>query len=125
MDKNIIAERRPITEPDVNQQVTTEWDGEGLPPVGCIVECFTGINWHRCKVVLTGEPGSKTEALVYNVKTTRPFWADEFLPIRSAEDVARDKAFAELEDLEKAMPDGYQPYELLDAIVLAGYRKVE
>lgn len=30
----IIAERRPITEPDVSQQVTNEWSGDRLPPAG-------------------------------------------------------------------------------------------
>lgn len=27
---SVIAHRRPITEPDVNQQVTNEWSGDGL-----------------------------------------------------------------------------------------------
>lgn len=33
------------------------------------------------KVAYIGEPGSYAEALVFDVKTTRPSWADQFRPI--------------------------------------------
>lgn len=32
------------------------------------------------------------EALVFDSKTTRPFWADEFRPIRSEADKKRDES---------------------------------
>lgn len=44
---NVIAERRPITEPVVDQQLTTGWDGEGLPPVG--VECEFFNDGYNCR----------------------------------------------------------------------------
>lgn len=89
---SIIAERRPITEPVVNQQLTTEWSGEGLPPVGVECESLTGGEWRKVMVCYIGEPGTHVEALVFDVKSARPFWADQFRPIRSPEDVARDEA---------------------------------
>lgn len=51
--------------------------------------------------------------------------AHGFRPIRSAEEIEHDKAFGELYRLEKSMPNGYQPHELIDAIISAGYRKVK
>lgn len=48
-----IAERRPITEPVVDQQLTTGWDGEGLPPVGalCRYRAFSDTPWVECEVL--------------------------------------------------------------------------
>lgn len=73
-----------------------EWDGVGMPPVGCECEAMisnpmgVGRDWRKVKVVHTGSPGSKSEALVFDVETTYPSWADEFRPIRSEADKRRD-----------------------------------
>lgn len=72
------------------------WDGEGLPPVGCECEAMisnpssAGHAWRKVKVVHIGEPGSKCEALVFDVETTYPSWADELRPLRSEADKKRD-----------------------------------
>ena len=69
-----------------------EWDGEGLPPVGCRVEANYGGEWVEAMVAYTDRPEAHgdavawKEALVFDCKTTRPFWADEFRPIRSEAD---------------------------------------
>ena len=79
-----------------------EWDGEGLPPVGCRVEANYGGEWVEATVAYTERPESHgdavawKEALVFDCKTTRPFWADEFRPIRSEADRKRDEAILQL-----------------------------
>lgn len=74
-----------------------EWDGEGLPPVGCRVEANYGGAWVEATVAYTdrpdtyGDTSTWNEALVFDCKTTRPFWTDEFRPIRSEADKKRDE----------------------------------
>jgi len=120
----IKAERRPITEPVVNQQLTTEWGEDGLPPVGCICEFKAEDgSWGVGTILCVGSHRvfwlCHEDKMEYNAEINPP----EFRPIRSPEDVARDEAFSQLEALEKSMLNGYQPYEFIDAITLAGYRK--
>lgn len=82
------------------------WNGEGLPPVGCQVETLFNGEWVEATVAYTGRPESSgaadtckwKEALVFDCKTTRPFWADEFRPIRSEAEKKRDEAVAKLTD---------------------------
>lgn len=42
-NEEVIAERRPITEP--------EWDGVGLPPAGCECEFISDKSWWRVNVI--------------------------------------------------------------------------
>lgn len=82
------------------------WNGEGLPTVGCRVETRFNGEWVEATVAYTGRPESSgaadtckwKEALVFDCKTTRPFWADEFRPIRSEAEKKRDEAVAKLTD---------------------------
>lgn len=73
-----------------------EWDGEGLPPVGCCVEANYGGVWVKATVAYTEPPEKYSavdtwkEALVFDCNTTRPFWTDEFRPIRSEADKKRE-----------------------------------
>lgn len=74
------------------------WDGNGLPPVGCRIEANSDGEWVEATVAFTDRPEGHSdavawnEALVFDCKTTRPFWADEFRPIRSKADKKRDAA---------------------------------
>lgn len=74
------------------------WNGDGLPPVGCRVEANYGGEWVEATVAYTDRPEAHgdavawKEALVFDCKNTRPFWADEFRPIRSEADKKRDEA---------------------------------
>lgn len=69
--------------------MSIEWNGEGLPPVGC--ECEAKMpqeignpwKWRRVKVVAVGEAIAENECLVYDVKSSRPAWVDEFRPIHA------------------------------------------
>lgn len=66
------------------------WNGEGLPPIGSKVESFINGEWKLVKVVYTGEPGGEYEALVFDVKTTKPAWSDLFRPLRTEADRKRE-----------------------------------
>ena len=125
----IIAERRPITEPVVNQQLTTEWDGEGLPPVGalCRYRAFSDMPWVECEVLgLQGD-----DAWLKRTKDGRTFVMGnpELFPIPSPEDVARekerseqcDKIFGILSSVERT---GNRS-DMAEALYDAGYRKME
>lgn len=80
----------------------TEWDGDGLPPVGCRVEANYGGEWVEATVAYTERPEAHGDAvawkevLVFDSKTTRPFWTDEFRPIRSEADKKRDESIKAL-----------------------------
>lgn len=74
-----------------------EWNGEGLPPVGTICQAkvprsITGWEWRKVKVVESGIPGAEKEVLVYDLETTIPSWADEFRPLRTEAERAREDA---------------------------------
>jgi|AKZA01.1.fsa_nt_gi hypothetical protein len=112
-----------------------EWNGEGLPPVGCRVEAYYGGEWVEATVAYTGRPEGHSdavawkEALVFDCKTTRPFWADGLRPIRSEADKKRAECVIALSRIDpQAMPFEYGDkhsdgsligpfwYELYDAI---------
>ena len=75
-----------------------------MPPVGCRVEANYGGEWVEATVAYTDRPDAHgdavawKEALVFDCKTTRPFWADVFRPIRSEADKKRDEAVTALHD---------------------------
>lgn len=78
--------------------VDDEWDGSGMPPVGCeceaLMPCSTGElwEWRKVKVVVSGIKGAENECLVYDIENSKPAWVDEFRPIRSEADKKRDEA---------------------------------
>ncbi len=120
----LIAERRPITEPVVSQQLIAGWDGEGLPPVGtkCEFKRATG-EWEEVEITAIArnglcfvEPGKKGESYVA--------FKREFRPIRSPEDVARDAGIKKIMATFKV--DGeLVPDNVAEAMWDAGYRKME
>lgn len=111
----------------IGQNVAVEWDGEGLPPVGTICEAkiprsITGWEWREVKVVESGIPGAEKEALVYDLETTFPSWADEFRPLRTEAEKAREKLAASLHVAAGASPIelngiGHLYFKLADAII--------
>lgn len=89
-------------EADLNECIgqavdTPDWNGEGLPPVGTICQAkvprsITGWEWRKVKVVESGIPGAEKEVLVYDLETTLPAWTDEFRPLRTEAERAREDA---------------------------------
>lgn len=104
-----------------------EWNGEGLPPVGTVCQAkvprsITGWEWRKVKVVESGVPGAEKEVLVYDLETTLPAWTDEFRPLRTEAEKARDELAASLHIAAGASPielNGIGPlyFKLADAII--------
>lgn len=121
----IIAERQPITEPVVNQQLTAEWDGEGLPPVGVECELFDSEDgWQKCFIKFIGTNtavvGTDNAEFSFELSTC------EFRPTRSPEDVARDEEIEAMRDVGYALPAAIRfTKEEMAALYDAGYRKME
>lgn len=128
-DIEIIAERSPITEPDVNRQMNAEWSGDGLPPVGalCRYRAFSDMPWVECKVLAWHDD----EVWLKRTEDGKTFTMGnpELFPILSPEDVAMkksrseecDKIFGILSGVERA---GNRS-DMAEALYDAGYRKVE
>lgn len=117
---SIIAERRPITEPVVNQQLTTEWDGEGLPPVGalCRYRAFSGMPWVECEVLGWHGDDAWLKRTVDGI--TFVMGDQELFPIRSPEDVARDEAKVVIAELCRSSASNGHSADLIYDAIAAG-----
>ncbi|QHJ82290.1 MAG: hypothetical protein [Caudoviricetes sp.] len=87
----VIAQRRPITEPVVNQQLPTEWNGTGIAYLGQHVEYFweEGKEWRKAEVVAHYEEWPLLKDIEDGLMVAE--LNNKMRPIRSAEDVARDE----------------------------------
>lgn len=99
-----------------------EWNGDGLPPVGTICMANLANGWTDVKVAYIGDEGGCREALVFEIKSTKPAWADEFRPLRTEAERARDKLAASLHIAAGASPIelngiGSLYFKLADAII--------
>lgn len=88
-------------EADLNECIgqdidTPEWNGEGLPPVGTVCMANLANGWTDVKVAYIGDEGGCREALVFEIKSTKPAWADEFRPLRTTAERKREAAAKEM-----------------------------
>ena len=114
-------------EADLNECIgqdvdTPEWNGEGLPPVGTVCMANLDNGWTDVKVAYIGDEGGCRGALVFEIKSTKPAWADEFRPLRTEAERARDKLAASLHIAAGASPIelngiGSLYFKLADAII--------
>lgn len=79
--------------------MSIEWDGKGVPPVDCECEALTNGEWRKVMVCYIGEPAGETEALVFDLNSTRPFWGDEFRPIRTKAERRRESSIDAICDI--------------------------
>lgn len=117
----------------VNQQLTTEWDGEGLPPVGCHCEVKAGKDsWNLCKVVFSDDAagvafvylGGDEGKYVGSVDCIGAVCAPSYFRyVRSPEDVARDEFIKELSGI--VIEGSSIGTKFAAALYDAGYRKME
>lgn len=99
-----------------------EWNGDGLPPVGTVCMANLANGWTYVKVAYIGDEGGCREALVFEIESTKPSWADEFRPLRTEAEKAREKLAASLHIAAGASPielNGIGPlyFKLADAII--------
>lgn len=114
-------------EADLNECIgqdvdTPEWNGEGLPPVGTVCMANLANGWTDVKVAYIGDEGGCREALVFEIESTKPAWADEFRPLRTEAEMAREKLAASLHIAAGASPIelngiGRLYFKLADAII--------
>lgn len=110
---------------------STEWNGEGLPPVGCVCEALITYRddplrqWRKVKVVCSGDEfGAADELIVVDLENSHPCWTDEFRPLRTKEQIERDDAVKEITGLIEATP--WRKWEkIAECIFDAGYRKTK
>lgn len=99
-----------------------EWNGDGIPPVGTVCMANLANGWTDVKVAYIGDEGGCREALVFEIKSTKPAWADEFRPLRTEAEMAREKLAASLHIAAGASPIelngiGRLYFKLADAII--------
>ena len=99
-----------------------EWNGDGLPPVGTVCMANLANGWTDVKVAYIGDEGGCREALVFEIKSTKPAWVDEFRPLRTEAEMAREKLAASLHIAAGASPIelngiGTLYFKLADAII--------
>jgi len=75
-----------------------QWDGEGLPPVGCECELFDCEEWNPVRIKFLGEKYVVTQRLDlgYEVVYCLVEHPDKFRPIRSEADKKRDAAIEKI-----------------------------
>lgn len=99
-----------------------EWSGDGLPPVGTICMANLANGWTDVKVAYIGDEGGCREALVFEIKSTKPAWADEFRPLRTEAEKERE---ADIKAMLRVVTN-YNKTDVIHAIEQlydAGYRK--
>lgn len=115
-DNYLIAERRPFTEPVVNQQLTTEWDGAGIAHLGQHVEYFwgEGKEWRKAEVVAHYEEWPLLKDIEDGLMVAE--LNNTMRPIRSPEDVARDEVIANICFAIGVRPNNIVVQQTYDAI---------
>lgn len=116
-----------LLEQDLNECIgqgadVPEWDGDGIPPVGTVCMANLANGWTDVKVAYIGDEGGCREALVFEIESTKPAWADEFRPLRTEAERAREKLAASLHIAAGASPIelngiGALYFKLADAII--------
>lgn len=117
----VVAERRPITEP--------VWDGEGLmPSVGmkCLAKQCSQINADELLVVAIQDGAVFGFWTATGAATGLDVNRWIFLPISSPEDVARNEAIEAMRDVGYTLHAAIRfTKEEMSALYEAGYRKME
>jgi hypothetical protein len=132
-DGHLVAERRPITEPDVNQQLTTEWDGNFPISSGTCVEVHFQSDDSRVWTEFRVEYMRGDVVVLYDFRSDSvESYSNELLsfrPIRQPEDVAREELktilISAFGNLHHGSADGVEVDYIAGKLFEAGYRKVE
>lgn len=120
-DKFIVVARRPVA-----------WTGEGLPPVTTQCEALHKCGqWVSVKIIdsMVGSPSRACRD-----ENNRLWWATEFRPARTAEQIAEDKRTHEIRNALTSIKAGQQHFPndfvrgnivaaTVEAMIDAGYRK--
>lgn len=125
---NIVAQRR--------KREPKQWDGVGLPPVGCECEALIPYldeekhQWRKVKVVCDGDEFNAVgELIVVDLENTRPYWTDGFRPLRTKEQIEMDEMKNDLAliigKLHHGEVSGTELVLLVSEMHKKGYRKAK
>ncbi len=129
---------RPVSEAvettSADEVDPSDWNGEGLPPVGAVVEVQISSEWRECEVIAhfkqpRGMVAAFTISHAGDNKSLDFYLEDSFRPIRPD----REKAIEEMKQITKAAADAHKhelhgalsEEYLLGALYDAGHRKVK
>jgi hypothetical protein len=112
------------------------WVGIGLPPVGTVCEAMKRLSDTWLKVRIIDHQGTVETAACRVIGDDSLFWAQDFRPIRTPEQIAADERLHEIRNALTAIKAGQQqfPNDLVrgnivaatvEAMIDAGYRKQE
>lgn len=129
----------PFERPGFIKRQSPAWIGEGLPPVGTVLEAidkeFKGGTWTKVVVLAAGKHGNDDCLMVAEVieGQSRPGamvaslytgWERSFRPIRTPEQIAADERDAMIEHMLRTYLDGAKDHRGgIRALYDAGYRK--
>jgi|SRR5690554_3706559 len=119
-----VTRYRPIlSEPSETE--ATEWDGEGVPPVGCECELLRGKEWVPVEITGKGKRVTVFRRLCnHGLEEITEADATEFRPIRTAAQRAEEKAVEEMLSLDCEPREGMlSRSDFCRAIYRARYRK--
>ena len=107
-----------ISKKETGKQSANEWNGEGVPPVGCECECQFLDAWHVCKVLFVG-----AEVIVSVIDGSERAFSVNHTKFRPLQSEAESKRDAAVEAIQRAADDGnnwiYSEYEIIyDAIAV-------
>jgi hypothetical protein len=99
-------------------QISAEWDGQGLPPVGWHGQCTWGlkVQWDEC-VILPGRGIAKHELSGWSVSYIADYREIQFRPIRSQAEREREELATFLEDYHLEMGSFWCPEKEADYIL--------
>lgn len=98
----------------------TEWNGEGLPPVGVKCEMsYSDNEWYRCVIIAKGE-----EQIIYKREGCEEFSGHrnnyKFRPIRSEADKKRDAAISAIDTVCLLVRDASKTASAIYDAIAAG-----
>lgn len=122
----------PTHTPMQERPVAPAWDGTGLPPVGTVCEALNRLKEEWLKVKILDHEGTAPTAVCRDEKN-RLWWAQDFRPIRTPEQIAAEERKAAIDRMTADAQLDFSAGEFLNvreyvecviaALHDAGYRK--
>lgn len=97
-----------------------KWDGNGVPPVGCLVEAYDGGRWAEAEFLKF----HSNSYAVFFIKSRALSWATDIRPAKSKDERAIDELAMDI--LDTVNRDGVDfEKRMAERLYDMGYRKVE
>lgn len=109
-----------ITQRGVESSVDAQWNGEGLPPVGAVVETTNGFGEVRHVTVIGHTLNGRNLVIEHGDSGIEVCAPADLRPIRSERDKAVEEA---MEDIDAEGGDFASILSIVERMIAAGYRK--